>query len=494
MRLARPICAFVGLIVVVMSGCALKGPPGLAQCQPHAAPRAAATRYYVDARRGRDLNPGTSPRTAWRTLARVERNSYRGGDTILLRGGQRFSGTICLGTANLRATSRTARLTIRSYGRRRATILAPPRTDGIAAINVAGVRVSGVNVVGRRDLCNEDVSNSYRYGTAGVRLEAGSLHGTLDQGITVDHVDVSRFCDGIVVASGDNQSLIAHVRVTDVRSHDNTDAGVWTYDRATSLHSIRDVTVANTRAYRNSDRGGIMLFGVDGARVANSVASANARGPGGVGIWAFDSNRVLFTHNESLGNGSATLTDDGDGFDFDRGVSNSVMEHNYSHGNGGVGFLVCSCNEGAEPFYRMHNVTLRSNVSLDDGSSGQPSLYVEGGEPMTGVEIVSNRVDSAVGSGPLVEVNGCRHCDASYLADVDHGRPYTSARVRRNTFVSWGAKPLLQVHPGHAADLVFQGNSLRTIGGQFRIDWGHQQLLTPQAWRAAEAKSSRLGS
>jgi hypothetical protein len=491
MRLALSICVFLGGLVVVTLGCAFSGRPTLAQCQPHPAPRAGSARYYVDAERGRDSNPGTSPTTAWRTLARVERSSYRGGDTILLRGGERFSGTICLGTANLRATSESSRLTIGSYGRGRATILAPSRTDGIAAINVAGVRVSGVNVVGRNDLCSEDVSNGYRYGTAGIRLEARSLHGTLTQGITVDHVDSSRFCDGIVVSSGDDGSRISHVRVRGVRSHDNGDAGVWTYDQANARHSIRDVRVTNTRAYRNHARGGIMLFGVDGAKVANSVAFANAREAGGVGIWAFDSNRILFTHNESYRNGRTTLTDDGDGFDFDKGVSNSVMEHNYSHGNGGVGFLVCSCNAGLTPFYRMHDIIIRSNVSRNDGSSGQPSLYLDGGEPMIGVDIVSNRVESGTGSGPLVEVSGCRDCDASKLASVAHGRPYTRVRVRGNVFVSRGGKPLLQVHPGRASDLVFKANSLRAIGGHFRVDWGNRRFVTPRAWQAAVASRGR---
>ncbi len=462
MRLAGPICVLTGLFVAATSGCLFAGRPSLARCQPHPAPAAAATTYYVDSVRGRDSNPGTSPRQPWRTLARVGRSGYRGGDTILLRGGQRFGGTICLGITNLRATSRASELTIRSYGRGRATIAAPPHTDGIAAINVGGVRVRGVDVVGRRDVCNEDASNGYRYGSAGIRLEARALEGTITPGLTVDHVDVSRFCDGIVVASDDDRSRISHVRVMHVTTHDNSDAGVWTYDRANAQHLIGDVRVTDTRAYRNGYRGGIMLFGVDGGTVANSVAFANAReAGGGVGIWAFDSNRILFTHNEAYRNGSPTITDDGDGFDFDRGVSNSVMEHNYSHDNGGVGLLVCSCNAGEHPFYRMRDITLRSNVSRNDGSSGQSSLYVDGGEPMTGIDIVANRVKSGAGGGPLVDLTGCRYCDASQLAEIGNGRPYSSITARGNVFVARDGKPLLQMYLGRGTDLVFRGNTLR---------------------------------
>jgi hypothetical protein len=466
MRLALPICVFVGVLVALVLAIAHTGQQPVAQCEPQPAPMAAGNRHYVDAARGRDSNPGTSPGKAWRTLARVEGSSYRGGDTILLRGGQRFRGTICLGAANLRATSRTERLTIGSYGRGRATILAPQRTDGIAAINVAGVRVYGINVVGHRDPCTEDVSSGYRFGSAGIRMEADDIDGTLTQGLEVDRVDVSRFCNGIVVASDDDGSRIAHIRVSGVRAHDNDDAGVWAYDQANTRHSIRDVSVTNTRVYRNHAQGGIVLFGVDGGTVAGSVAYDNAKVAGGVGIWAFDATRILFTHNESYGNGRRTLTADGDGFDFDLGVSNSVMEHNYSHDNGGVGFLVCSCDDG-ESFYRMHNIVIRSNVSRNDGSSGQSSLYVSGGSPMSGVRIVSNRVDSAVGSGPLVDVTGCRSCDAPYVDDATQGRPYTRVEVRGNSFVSWGDKPLLRVHPGRAAQLVFRENRWRAIAARF---------------------------
>ena len=184
---------------------------------------------------------------------------------------------------------------------------------------------------------------------------------------------------------------------------------------------------------------------------------------GGVGIWAFDSSGIVFAHNESFGNGSPEITDDGDGFDFDRGVSHSVMVDNYSHDNGGVGLLVCSCNGGEPPFYRMHDITLRSNVSRDDGSSGQPSLYVDGGEPMTAIHIFGNRVESARGDGPLVNLTGCRDCTASQMANVENG-PYTSISVRGNTFIAGAGKPILEKHPGPRAIFDLRDNVWRPAG------------------------------
>jgi Right handed beta helix region len=436
--------------------------------------------FYVDAIRGDDTASGRTPATAWRTLDPVAETQFVGGDRLLLRGGERFPGTIALDPETLESTSEADKLTLDSYGPGRATIEAGRRADAIALTNVSGVRVSGIDLVGRGNRLENCRGKGFRdsstgaglAGPAGIRLTARELDGTLDDGITIDHVDVSGFCDGVVVASADDGSRIAHVVVRNVRAHDNGDAGVWTHDQALAQHSIEDVVVTDTRAYRNQRRGGIVLFGVDGGTVTHSVAFDNARGAGGgVGFWAFDADRIVFDHNEAFGNGRATLDNDGDGFDFDRGVSNSVMTNNYSHDNGGIGFLVCSCGFG--DFYEMHDITLRDNVSRNDGSSGQPPLFVLGGEPMSDIEIAANRVESGAGSGPLVRVSAGK-------------RGYSDLTFRENTFVAVGGKRLLEVDgPQLATDLVFDRNAWRALGGPFEVQWGERLFSSERAWLAA---------
>lgn len=450
--------------------------------QPAPTSSAEGTTYYVDAQTGSDSARGTSPTTAWRTLARASRGHYHGGDAILLNGGERFTGTISLARANLHGTAQTTPLFIGSYGQGRATIRAPQGGDGITALNVAGVRISRLKVVGRaRRGCQEGKLPSWGHGPIGIGFEAVRLNGSLDEGIAIDHVDVSGFCNGIVVTSGDDRSRISGVRVTAASAHDNRETGVWTYDQSDSGHSIRDVTVSRSRAYRNGGRGGIALFGVDDGTVAHSVAFANGtKEGGGVGIWAFDSNRIRITHDTSYRNGSATIDNDGDGFDLDRGVTNSVIEHSHSYENGGVGLLVCSCVHFGR-FYAMHNNTVRDNVSRNDGSSGQPSLFVLGGEPMTGIDIADNSVSSSRGSGPLVKVGA-------------FGRRYVGLHFRDNSFVAGAGKRLLDLDPTHAKDLVFNGNTWRTIGGPFTVKWGSRQFTTERAWQAATGAEAAKSS
>ncbi len=60
--------------------------------------------YYVDANNGDDANPGTSPATAWRTLAKASQAPLAPGDRLLFRRGGSWTGSLKLsrsGTSNL---------------------------------------------------------------------------------------------------------------------------------------------------------------------------------------------------------------------------------------------------------------------------------------------------------------------------------------------------------------------------------------------------------
>ena len=127
-----PICliASVGVAASVAAGWFAPGHEGQQASENRWRPAESAT-FYVDAARGHDSNPGTSRNGPWRTLSPLTRSGLRGGDAVLLRGGQSFEDPIRLSSENLSATSRRAMLTIGSYGGGRATLLAP---DGENAI------------------------------------------------------------------------------------------------------------------------------------------------------------------------------------------------------------------------------------------------------------------------------------------------------------------------------------------------------------------------
>ena len=53
-----------------------------------------AANYYVDSEDGSDDRTGLTADSAWQSLARVNRTQFSAGDSIFLKSGQRFEGTL----------------------------------------------------------------------------------------------------------------------------------------------------------------------------------------------------------------------------------------------------------------------------------------------------------------------------------------------------------------------------------------------------------------
>jgi hypothetical protein len=143
-----------------------------------------------------------------------------------------------------------------------------------------------------------------------------------------------------------------------------------------STYSNEDVTISETVAHDNlSDPhytekhsgSGILLGNVSGGRIEQCIAYGNgasngSRAGGPVGIWAHDADRVVTTRCVSYRNRTGSRHDEG-GFDFDGGVSNSVMENNVSFENDGPGYHVW--NYAYAP-HSVGNITVRYNRSVGD--------------------------------------------------------------------------------------------------------------------------------
>jgi hypothetical protein len=123
---------------------------------------------------------------------------------------------------------------------------------------------------------------------------------------------------------------------------------------------------------------GIWLWDISGATVDHCVihdngsqAEDNVNGVhnGAVGLMASQANAMVFQYNESYHNSTANSID-GEGIDFDGGVTNSVMQYNYTHDNYGAGLLSWQF-AGATPKYGN---TIRYNFSQNDGW-GVPSFW-----------------------------------------------------------------------------------------------------------------------
>ncbi len=475
--------------------------------------RALAADHYVSPK-GNDLNPGTAARP-WRSLTRVNTATLEPGDRVLLEAGKTFDGNLVL---DERLNSDPHRpIVIGSYGQGRAVIRAG-RGTGILIRNLGGVTIRDLIVVGG------DASKNQGFGVMALN-ERGAAR--LDF-LRIENVEVSLFhWAGIYVGGiptllpgfkaipgsrfGFRDVLISHSNV-----HDNMYCGILVsgpWNKVPGGYANEDVSIRDCLVHDNvGDPGylkhhsgdGILMDDTDGGLIDHCTAYHNggangSRKGGPVGIWADAANRITIQFCESYANHSAGDTDGG-GFDLDGGVSNSLVQYNYSHENDGVGFLVWNYKYAQHPL--AENV-IRYNISENDGrkhycgpavirsGSGklhQAQLYNCGslevgtrGDPVRNIEVYNNTV--------LVTRNGDRVPNAVWVGGTADN---SSVHFRNNLLITDGEAPLVDVEKGQTG-VLFQGNAYWTQGKPFLVMYagtGYHDLAT---WRAQTGQETLDG-
>ena len=427
-----------------------------------------ATDYYISVT-GNDANTGTTPQTPWRTFARVNALAVRAGDRILLRGGDTIAGGLSFDAADLGTAASPIEVT--SYGTGRSTIRTAAG-PAILALDTSGYRISNLNAVS---------AGSVDSGIVFYTATAGNVKRPF---IRIESVDVSGFGkDGIEIGSWNGATGYRDVRLTGVSAHGNARTGVIFYAQIPNVHE--NVYVGYSRAYDNpgipsatSNTGnGIVLGGVNGGQIERSLAWGNGRlsqsSGGPVGIWAYDSTRILIQHNESFDNRTGGPADGG-GFDFDQNMSYSLMQYNYSHGNDGSGYLLAHSLGGDA--HRSN--TVRYNVSENDGrKNGYGAIEVWG--RLLDTEIYNNTVflsPAPAGAPVAIRVHN---------ASIEW-HDTVRLRIRNNIFQTTGGLTLTDVASSQldgSTGMRFEANAYYGASG-FRVRWGATTYTDLSAWRS----------
>jgi len=344
-----------------------------------------ATDYYLNPS-GDDRNKGTAIDHAWASIARVNQATLAPGDRVFFEARARFAGPLLLDSDD-RGTS-TDPITITSYGDGTAQIDGGDGV-GVFAHNTAGIILSQIAVNG---------SGNPRNTSDGVVFLNDLCGDVLLGGITLHQVEVKGFGrNGIAIGGWNGRSGFQNIRITHTTVHDNGLNGLVTYAQQPQVN--KQVYLANVESYRNTGQplvkphsgSGIILGHVDGGTVEWSRAYDNGRlGNAGVGIWTYDSTRILIQHNQSFGNHTSGEADGG-GFDLDGGVTDSVMQYNYSHDNDGAGYGLLEYAD-APPWVGN---TVRYNLSVNDGRKNDAAgiqIWNGGTSLLAGAKIHENVV------------------------------------------------------------------------------------------------------
>ncbi|HVL66179.1 MAG TPA: right-handed parallel beta-helix repeat-containing protein [Vicinamibacterales bacterium] len=426
-----------------------------------------AADFYVSAA-GSDANAGTAA-SPWQTLARVNALALQPGDRVLLRGGDTFAGRLQLDAQD--AGTPQAPVTITSYGTGRATIR-PASGAGINAYNTSGIRIANVNVAG-------DGGN-----TSGIVFYTDLSGGVKLPFVRIESVEVTGFGrDGIEIGSWNGTTGFRDVRITRAWTHRNVRTGILVYAQRPLAHE--DVYVGYSRAFDNpgnpastvNSGSGIVLGGVHRGTVEWSVAAGNGAqntavgGP--VGIWTYDSSRILIQHNQSYANRTSSRADGG-GFDFDQNVSDSILQYNYSHDNDGAGYLLAH-----RPDTAAHRGNIvRFNLSENDGRrNSYAGIELWGRIEGTRIHHNTVRVSPAASGRPsAVRV---------WNGGVEDRR-VTGVLFHDNVLVTTGGLPVVDVSPTQSSpvDLRFEQNLYHAADGSFAIVWNGGTYGSLAAWRS----------
>lgn len=420
--------------------------------------------YYVSAT-GDDSNSGLTPADAWKSIDKVNSLIVKPGDAILFEGGKSFPGTLKFDSNDANGGSNA--VTISSYGSGRATILAGSG-NGIDIYNTAGFKIENLIVAGNASTA---VKNS------GIQFYT-DLDGDVKFDFAeVKNVEVYGFRDyGIVFGSWKYQSVnnsgFKNVLVENAKVYDIMDVGIGSYGNFSATktgyaHSnivvrkceVYNITGLTTKTGSHSGNG-IVLSDVQNSVIEYSTVydsghlNANTSG-GPVGIWYWDADQVTIQHNEVYGMKSGT-SKDGGGFDLDGGVTNGVMQYNYSHDNHGAGYLIGQFS-GARP---MRNITVRYNISENDAATNGGSIYLfNGSSPssMKDIHVYNNTL--------YIEK---KYSGSAAIKLLNWKTISENVNFHNNIIYAENGADLVQVPSGYHAN--FSGNLYHTTGN-FRINY-----------------------
>jgi hypothetical protein len=342
--------------------------------------------YYVDSANGNDASLGTAPAAAWKTLAKVNATTFRGGAHILLQSGASFTGQLWPKGSGTEQQP----IVIDKYG-----------GDAKPIINAAGESEDAVLLKNQEywEINNLQITNTgthagVRRGVNVVAENSGDLHHIYLRGLDihdVSGVDTDKANGGIMYhCIGDAKpSRFVDLRIENNHIHHVDRSGIFGW----STHWIRSKwypslgVVIRNNVLDDIGADGIVPVATDGALVEyNVVGNANQRSQGyNDGIWPWSADNTVVQFNEVYGMKGQR---DGMGFDSDWNSRNTIIQYNYSHDNEG-GFLLI-CNDGSQkPSDSIGNVgtIIRYNISQNDHHRG---INISG--PVSNATIYNNTI------------------------------------------------------------------------------------------------------
>ena len=353
--------------------------------------------YYVDSVYGSDKADGLSRQTAFRSVERANQVLLAAGDALLFKAGCTFVGTLKPQRADKEGV-----VTIGRYG-----VGDKPVIVGTGEVAVELTDVCGIDLV---DLAITNPDGAY-----GVRIlnEAGGemqhLH-VVNCHIYNVYGDHDRFwinTGGIVMTSGrENPGWFRDLLIQDNEILNVCRSGIFTVCDGRLGETRPDGTVAHKEngdwypAVGEVIRGnyidrtggdGIVILGAKSPLMEWNTVYRLMTDPvppcANAGIWPQSTTDCLMQYNEVGYANKPQGCADAQGYDVDAACSDTVIQYNYSHDNGGGFLLLCEVgHSNDDAFFR--GTVVRNNLSVNDGGVKGELVGIVG--PVRGATLENN--------------------------------------------------------------------------------------------------------
>ena len=345
--------------------------------------------WYVDGNGGDDGHAGTSEAQAFRSLQRLNKESFSPGDRILFKRGGDYPGAF-LPRGSGKAG---APIVVDAYGQ---GALPHLHADGKAP---STVRLQNVEywTVRNLEISNQGAQPAAR--RTGVHLfhqDFGVVHGIVLQGLhvrDVNGVPVKKDGGGsgiLVEAKGKaTPTRYDGLAITDNELSNTQRDGILFLGAGNRQGGLATGVVVRGNRLQGVPGDCILVKGCDGAVVEHNTVSDCGplpRGEAAAGIWPFDCDNTTIQYNEVSGHKAFA---DGQAYDSDFRCRHTVIQYNYSHDNVGGMALVCNDGRSGGDIGNIGTI-VRFNVSINDAlrKTDSASLRISG--PVNGSQIYNN--------------------------------------------------------------------------------------------------------
>jgi hypothetical protein len=322
------------------------------------------TAYFVNGIHGDDKNSGTALEPV-KTISEINRRLQKKALSVYFAGGQIFDGTLIL--RNIEGT-KTHPLVI-STGDEVRAVIKGGNNEAVHIENCRYVLLKYLDIIGN----GRKGGNS----TNGLAI-AGS------DNCSVQYINAKGF-----QKSGVDVYNCSETEVKNVIATDNGFSGINVM--GSERTKSRRIIIRNCKAENNpgdptildNHSGNGILVGVSDSVVIDHCTATNngwdmpRKGNGPVGIWAWESNRVVIQYCISYRNKTSENASDGGGFDLDGGVTNSIIQYCLSYENQGAGYGLFQYSGASD----WSNNAVRFCVSINDATTtkGAGSIFIWNG-------------------------------------------------------------------------------------------------------------------